>query len=72
MQGHLLVTDDGPGTPGAVLEYTAAGAFLGQFGTAGPGKLSVPSDIAVDNTGAVAVVDFGHDRVALFQPSEKQ
>jgi hypothetical protein len=36
----------------------------------GPGQLKLPTDMAVDNDGYVYVVDFGHERIQKFAPSE--
>ncbi len=49
--------------------FSAAGAFLGQFGgwASTSGQLELPTDVAVGADGTIYVVDFGHDRIAVFQ-----
>ena len=53
--------------------FSAAGAFLGQFSgsasasASASGQLDLPTDVAVGPDGTIYVVDFGHDRIAVFQ-----
>ncbi len=54
-----------------IQKFTPDGAFLTAFGEpgSGPGRLDRPTDLAVSPDGRVYVVDFGNDRIQVFEPA---
>ena len=51
-----------------IQRFSAAGAFLGQWGSlgSGDGQFSIPSGVAVGPDGTVYVADTGNDRIQRF------
>src|ERR1700757_955865 len=66
--GDLFVADS---INNRVQEFSAAGAFMRQFGSQGmlPGELRTPMDIAVSPLGDLYVADFRNERIAKFSSS---
>ena len=69
--GHLFISD-GYGNA-RILEYTAAGERLREWGSAGsgPGQFRQPHGIAVDDGGIVYVADRQNGRLQRFDPMGK-
>ncbi len=67
-KGHIWVVDR---ANSRVVEYTEAGAYVGQFGSAGStdGKFKEPWGIAITPAGNLWVADTGNQRVQEFSPS---
>ncbi len=69
--GHLFISD---GYANArILEYTAAGAKVREWGTAGtgPGQFVLPHSIQIDRAGVVFVADRENGRVQRFDQTGK-
>jgi len=66
--GHLFVADS---INNRVQEFSAAGAFMRQFGSQGmlPGEFRTPIDVAVSPLGDVYVADSRNERIAKFSSS---
>ncbi len=69
--GHLYISD-GYGNA-RILEYTAGGKRLREWGSAGtgPGQFRQPHGIAVDDSGIVYVADRQNGRLQRFDPTGK-
>ena len=67
-EGNVYVADQ---LSYVVQKFSAAGAFLGEWGSygGGPGQFGPIGALAVDAAGNVYVVDSSHDRVEKFAPS---
>src|SRR5205823_120503 len=65
-RGHVYVADT---NNNRVQEFSAAGAYLAQWGQLGGGKaaLRFPTGIAVDATGTIWVGDMGNNRIVQIQ-----
>jgi len=67
--GHIFVTEGGGSYSfNRVVEYDENGNFIRSFGSLGdkPDQLNSPSDIFVDNTGKIYVVDTGNHCIKVF------
>jgi DNA-binding beta-propeller fold protein YncE len=71
--GNVLVTDTGNER---VVEYTAEGDFVRQFGTAGTGggplEYTEPVGVAVADNGDIYVGDFGNKRIVVLDSNLNQ
>jgi RHS repeat-associated protein len=68
LSGDLYVVDY---NNNRVQQFTAAGTFVAKFGTVGTGsgQLKTPYGVAVSATGAIAVADYGNNRVSAWSPT---
>jgi hypothetical protein len=66
-QGNIFVADS---FQGMVYIYNSEGASLGDFGQFGkdPGELRIPTDVALDPYGRLAVVSYNNGAVEIFGP----
>jgi streptogramin lyase len=67
--GHVFVTDE---TANEVYEFTSGGALVDQFGGSGsgPGELSFPLGVRVDNAGNVYAGDYYNNRIQKFSKAQ--
>jgi RHS repeat-associated protein len=74
-EGHVWTVEGGEAFvgegPDRVQEFTAEGAYIGQFGKegTGSGQLNEPKGIAIDAKGNVWVADTRNNRIQEFKPT---